>query len=143
MKKASKLMAAVLGVVLLLSAASPLYAHEEAEKQAGAAGVDQSLQVKLESYVADLGETYGVAALNMDDGRLVSINADEVFPSASMYKPLVMYRVYQEIEKGELSLGDQITIFLHFSPAILLLRIPLDLLMPSVGINRPTSRWSR
>ena len=65
------------------------------------------------SYVADLGGTYGVVALSLDDGRLVSINADDVFPSASMYKLLVMYRVYQEIERGDLSLGDQITIFLH------------------------------
>jgi len=109
MKRVSRLMAA-LGAVLLLTVAFPLHPVKAAGVQAGAGAVDQTLQAELESYMADLGGTYGVAALGIDDGHLVSINGDEVFPAASMYKLLVMYRVYQEIERGELALGDRITI---------------------------------
>lgn len=110
MKRASRLMAAALGAVLLLSVASPLHALEEAEAQTGSVTIDRTLQSELQSYVADLGGTYGVVALSSDEGRLVSINADDIFPSASMYKLLVMYRILQAVENGELSLGDTITI---------------------------------
>lgn len=97
-------------LALLLSVAPPLASSGAAAAQISAEAEDPTLQAELEGYVADLGGTYGVAALSLDDGRLVSINADEVFPTASMYKLLVMYRVFQQIETGDLALGDRITI---------------------------------
>ncbi len=54
--------------------------------------------------------TYGVAALDLKDGQTASINADLVFPTASLYKVLVMYRVYQAMEQGTLSATSKITI---------------------------------
>ncbi len=69
-----------------------------------------SLTDELESYVAGLDGTYGVAVLDLEDGQTVSINADRVFPTASLYKVLVMYRVYQAIGQGTLSAASKITI---------------------------------
>lgn len=69
-----------------------------------------SLTEELKSYVAGLDGTYGVAVLDLKDGQTVSINADRVFPTASLYKVLVMYRVYQAMEQGTLSAADKITI---------------------------------
>lgn len=70
----------------------------------------QTLQKELENYIGGLSSTYGVAVVNLTDGRSVSVNDEDAFPTASLYKLLVMYRVFQAIDNGELSLGDQLTI---------------------------------
>lgn len=69
-----------------------------------------SLSEELTSYVSGLDGTYGIAILDLKDGQSVSINADHVFPTASLYKVLVMYRVYQSMEQGSLSSTSKITI---------------------------------
>jgi beta-lactamase class A len=50
-----------------------------------------------------------VAIRNLKDGQTVSVNPDQPFPAASLYKLLVMYRVYQLIERGDLSKESEIT----------------------------------
>src|SRR5262249_45206197 len=69
-----------------------------------------SLQTELEQYVANLNAVYGVSVVNLANGNVVAVNGEESFPTASMYKLLVMYRVLQAVDAGRLSLDDQITI---------------------------------
>lgn len=72
---------------------------------------DQSLETRLSDYVSDLDGIYGVAAVNLEDGRTAFLNGGTPFPAASMYKLLVMYRVYQAIDRGELAMSDVISIW--------------------------------
>ncbi len=69
-----------------------------------------TLQKGLEAYVDGLDASYGVAVVNLTDGRSVFINDTDSFPTASLYKLLVMYRVFQSVDNGDLSLDDQLTI---------------------------------
>ncbi|MGI5837264.1 MAG: serine hydrolase [Chloroflexota bacterium] len=71
---------------------------------------DASLQAELEGYISGLNGTYGVAAINLNDGSGVFVNEEMLFPTASMYKLLVMYRVYEAMESGSLSPEDTLTI---------------------------------
>lgn len=64
------------------------------------------LSEELRDFVADLDGEYGVAVHALGDGQTVLINADRIFPIASLYKLLVMYRVYQLMDWGELSPDD-------------------------------------
>jgi len=68
------------------------------------------LQAELEEYISGLNGMYGVAAVSLDDGSGVFVNDETLFPTASMYKLLVMYRVFQAIEAGSLSPEDYLTI---------------------------------
>lgn len=68
------------------------------------------LQTELEQYVDGLNGTYGISVVNLADGSTASVNAEGTFPTASMYKLLVMYRVFQAMSNGQLSLDDRITI---------------------------------
>lgn len=71
---------------------------------------DRALQARIESYLVDRSGKYGVVVRNLRDGRTVLLNADEEFPAASLYKLVVMYRVFEEVEAGSLSMDDTITI---------------------------------
>ena len=68
------------------------------------------LSVVLEQHIAGLDGIYGVAARKLDGGEVVLINANRRYPSASLYKLLVMYRVFQKMDAGSLAPGDTITI---------------------------------
>ena len=61
-------------------------------------------------YLSDRPGRYGVAVRNIETSQTVLIGAERQFPSASTYKLLVMYRVYQEIANGTLSPEDVVTI---------------------------------
>jgi beta-lactamase class A len=80
------------------------------DREAGDPAADRELQSEIEDYLADLQGTYGIAIQNLDDGRIVRVNADAELEAASMYKLLVMYRVFHRIELGDLRLDDIITI---------------------------------
>ena len=107
----ARLVVAVL-LSALLSSAAALVAPDQGYLgvQAPPPVAAQTLQGELQGYVAGLDGTYGVAVLSLDDGSAAFVNADSVFPTASMYKLLVMYRVFQQMEAGELSPYDTITI---------------------------------
>lgn len=100
-----KLLAVALGAVSLVLAGP---------SAAGAAKMtpldNQHLQSELSDYLSGQGANYGLEAVSLDNGRSVSINASEAFPAASMYKLLVMYRVFQAVDRGALSLEAPLTI---------------------------------
>lgn len=124
-------MAATLGAIVLgvaLSLASPAEvgtasgpsnaprAREQAALRATSTALvpqpalDRALQSDLEAYLARQSGLYGVALRDLETGQTVLIDSDREFLSASTYKVLVMYRVYQQIERGALSPADALTI---------------------------------
>lgn len=68
------------------------------------------LQASLASYIDGLDADYGVSVVDLSNGGIVAVNDEESFPTASMYKLLVMYRVFQAYDAGTLSPDDQLTI---------------------------------
>lgn len=67
-----------------------------------------SLSEELAGYLAGLDGTYGLAVRNPKDGQTILINADHVFPAASLYKLLVLYRVYQALDRGDLAADNDV-----------------------------------
>ena len=68
------------------------------------------LQLELEEVVASLSGTYGVAALNLSSGETIGLNESEFFPSASLYKLVVLYEAYRQAETGRISLAASLEI---------------------------------
>ncbi len=101
-----KLVPAMALSILLLAAMAP----GVAQAQSPALADDATLEGSIESYLSGLSASYGVAAVNLNDGRAAFVNADTEFPTASMYKVLVMYRVFEAIDQGSLSMDDTLTI---------------------------------
>ena len=92
------------------SPAQPVATATPDTKQVSAPAVDVQLQSQLQSYVADADGVYGIAVENLDDGRTVMVNGERRFKTASMYKLLVMYRVFQRLHSGEWLPSDTVTI---------------------------------
>ncbi|MDA8216994.1 MAG: class A beta-lactamase-related serine hydrolase [Dehalococcoidales bacterium] len=70
----------------------------------------RDLQAELADYLGDQEGLYGLALHNLTTGQTVLVNAERVFPSASIYKLLVMYEIYSRLESGALSPDDTLTI---------------------------------
>ncbi|HEX5416052.1 MAG TPA: serine hydrolase [Chloroflexota bacterium] len=102
-RSARLLIASALCAILLLG---PFLGRASAEP----AGKVGGLQSSLEQYLAGKNADYGVYVLDLDDSSRVDINGEDSFPTASMYKLLVLYRVAQAIDRGALSPDQTITI---------------------------------
>jgi beta-lactamase class A len=63
---------------------------------------DKSLQKKLEALLSNYNGDIGLYVLDLNKNKQVSINADTVFPTASMVKIPILVGVMDKIEKGEL-----------------------------------------
>ncbi len=68
--------------------------------------IDISLQEKLETYTKDFKGTAGVYVFNLKTGKQAGINADTIFPTASIVKIPILIGLFDKIEKGELTLND-------------------------------------
>ena len=62
--------------------------------------VDRKLTAKLEELVRGFHGDVGIYVKNLKTGKTASINADTIFPTASMIKVPIMVGVFNEIEKG-------------------------------------------
>jgi len=71
--------------------------------------VDKALTKKLEPLVRNFGGTAGIYVRNLKTGKTVAINADTVFPTASMVKVPILCGVMDKVERGELSLHHELT----------------------------------
>ena len=69
-----------------------------------------NLRSSLVEAASDQDANYGVYVLDLNSGKSVVVDPDETFPTASMYKLLVMYRVFQAYDQGSMSPDQQITI---------------------------------
>lgn len=65
--------------------------------------VDKVLYKKLELLLADFKGDAGVYVHHLGNKSKVTINADEVFPTASMIKVPIMLALFDKIESGELA----------------------------------------
>lgn len=77
---------------------------------ADTAGQFSALQSSLEQSVSGQAANYGIYVLDLKSGKSVVVDPDGNFPTASMYKLLVMYRVFQAFDRGTLSPDQPITI---------------------------------
>jgi len=64
--------------------------------------IDSKLQDKLEEAIQGFNGDIGIYIKNLRTGKTVSINADTVFPTASIVKVPILIGVMDKIQKGEL-----------------------------------------
>src|SRR6476659_4401719 len=69
---------------------------------------DQKLQSKLIELVEGFNGNVGIYVKNLKTGKIAQINADSLFPTASMIKVPIMCGVFSEIEKGNLNYHDEL-----------------------------------
>jgi beta-lactamase class A len=63
---------------------------------------DPALQRKLETVVRGFNGDVGVFVRNLRTGQMAAINADTLFPTASMIKVPILCGIFDKINKGEL-----------------------------------------
>ncbi|TAH00914.1 MAG: serine hydrolase [Sphingobacteriales bacterium] len=73
-----------------------------------AQSTDKKLQQLITSQLVNFKGTVGVYVKNLKTGKTVSINADSLFPTASLIKVPIMCGVFSEIEKGNLNYHQQL-----------------------------------
>lgn len=79
--------------LLLLVAMSQVNARDKS---------DRKLQLKLNKLVTGFNGNVGIYVKNLRTGKTASVNADTIFPTASMIKVPIMCGVFDQIEKGNL-----------------------------------------
>ena len=68
------------------------------------------LQTLVEGYLGDQPGVHGVAISDLDGQHPVLVNAQRTFAAGSQFKLLILYRVYQRVAAGQLSLEAPLTI---------------------------------
>jgi beta-lactamase class A len=69
-----------------------------------------TLQSQIETIAHQTDATVGVAAIDLESGRRLSIHGQDHFPMASVFKFPVALAVLQRIDAGDFKLDDRITI---------------------------------
>src|SRR5688500_14924674 len=64
---------------------------------------DTKLQKKIEDAIKEFNGDIGIYVKNLRTGKTVSINADTVFPTASIVKVPILLGIMDKIQKGELA----------------------------------------
>ena len=75
---------------------------------AASQNIDRKLQSKIEEQVRGFNGQVGVYIKNLRTGRIVAVNADTVFPTASIVKVPIMVGVMDKIAKGELGYNQEL-----------------------------------
>jgi beta-lactamase class A len=70
---------------------------------------DKRLTLELQMLVKNFKGDVGIYVQNLRTGKVASINADTIFPTASMIKVPIMCGVFDKIEKKELSYHQNLT----------------------------------
>jgi beta-lactamase class A len=70
---------------------------------------DRVLKKKIENLISGFKGDAGVYVRNLKNGKTVSINADTIFPTASMIKIPITIGMFNKIEKGELDYNSILT----------------------------------
>lgn len=63
---------------------------------------DQKLTAKLQTLVDSFQGTAGIYTLNLKTGKEAAVNADTVFPTASIVKVPILVGIFNKIKEGEL-----------------------------------------
>src|SRR6218665_3458152 len=64
--------------------------------------VDESLTVKLEKAMKGFHGKAGVYVRNLKTNRIAQVNADSIYPTASMVKVPIMCGIFDKLNKGEI-----------------------------------------
>lgn len=72
------------------------------------AQTDKKLTAKLREAIKGFNGDVGIYVQNLKTGKTAAINADSVFPTASMVKVSIMCGVMDKIEKGELQYNQKL-----------------------------------
>jgi beta-lactamase class A len=70
--------------------------------------VDRRLQQKVSELVKDLHGDIGVYIKNLRTGKVAMVNADTIFPTASMVKVPILIGIQDKLEKGQLEYHQQL-----------------------------------
>lgn len=89
-------------ILLLLLSAAPLRA------QAPAAQPDPALTARIEALTRGFRGDVGVYVRHLRTGAEVAIDADSVFPTASMIKVPILLALYDQVEQGKLDLDARV-----------------------------------
>jgi beta-lactamase class A len=77
---------------------------------------DDSLRARIERRIADVpGATAGIAFRDLTRGDTLYVGADERFHAASTMKVPVMIELFRQIERGQMSLSQRITLKNEFA----------------------------
>lgn len=79
------------------------FVHLSAQK------IDKKLQKQVEESIQGFNGTIGVYIKNLKNNKIVFINADTIFPTASMVKIPILIGIMDKINKGELDYHQQLT----------------------------------
>ena len=69
---------------------------------------DKKLQAKLQEAIKGFNGDIGIYIKNLRTGKTVSINADTVFPTASIVKVPILLGIMDKLQKGELKYDQEI-----------------------------------
>ena len=70
---------------------------------------DKKLEVKLKDAISGFNGDIGIYVKNLRTGKTVSINADTIFPTASIVKVPILVGLMDKINKGELKYDSTLT----------------------------------
>lgn len=70
---------------------------------ASAQKIDKKLQVKIQEAITGFNGDIGIYVKNLRTGKIVAINADAVFPTASIVKVPILTGIMNKLQKAELS----------------------------------------
>jgi beta-lactamase class A len=71
--------------------------------------IDKKLQRQVEALIKGFNGDIGVFAKNLKNGKTISINADTIFPTASMVKIPILLGVMDKLNTGELTYHQSLT----------------------------------
>src|SRR5690625_2399829 len=68
------------------------------------------LKTLLEKELQQTQATFGIAVTHLETGEQVSINGDQLFQMASTFKVPILAALLDEVDKGTLTLDEEVTI---------------------------------
>jgi beta-lactamase class A len=100
------------GAVLALALSAAGCAAVSPASHPAAAGAatefhDAMLQARLDSLTAGFRGVAGIYVRNLRTGATAEVNADEIFPTASMIKVPLLVALFDRVERGELDLEQE------------------------------------
>ncbi|MCE7065641.1 serine hydrolase [Dyadobacter sp. CY326] len=95
-------------LILLFTALLMTAASIAQPASVGKTSVDQKLVKKLENAMAGFKGTAGIYVRNLKTNRIAAVNADSIFPTASMVKVPILCGIFDKINRGEVKFDQEL-----------------------------------